>query len=321
MTLPLSSLPLFLYCHADRQASSFSGGDLDPVTTIDSASIHDSDISPSSTPPVIEVLRSSSRTPPRSSKLADRPTDIIVPAPHRLSNASSLGLTRLAPLPEEYLPASLSAPSLGISASPRSGLTHSPTNSLSSLPPEPRRQMTDISPLTTVSTGELNTHTGKSSKRWQFPMRRSQTTPYGPPDPQPRRGSSSSSESIPHPGRPLKSAASQPSRSVTSLVLLSQPRKWVPVSPEVVQSMEKAANDTECILRPANDGHVSAGNLEGFVYRAITVTADSSRDDDFKSTFLTIYQLFATSDRLFEILKRRFESTSLDPAQMSSRYL
>jgi hypothetical protein len=85
--------------------------------------------------------------------------------------------------------------------------------------------------------------------------------------------------------------------------------------------MEKAANDVECILRPARDGSVSAGNLEGLVFRAITVTADSSRDDDFKSTFLTIYQLFATSDRLFEILKRRFESTSLDSAQMSTRYL
>jgi RasGEF N-terminal motif len=84
--------------------------------------------------------------------------------------------------------------------------------------------------------------------------------------------------------------------------------------------MERAANDTECILRPAKDGSVSAGNFEGLVSRVITGTADSSRDEHFRSTFLTIYQLFATSDHLFEVLKRRFESTDLDPIHVGSRY-
>jgi RasGEF N-terminal motif len=327
--LPLSSLNLSLYRHPDRQPSSFPGGDLDPAPVIDSRTIYASDMSSPPTRPVIEVLRPSSSSPPRPSRLVDRPTDITIPAPHRVSNASSLGPMRLATLPEEYLPgirAPFSAPpdSLEISRSSRLTLTHSPTNSLTSLPPEPLRQLSDVSLSTTASTGESDTHTGKSS-RWGFPKKRSQTTPSGAPGSQPRRSASISNESIARPERPSKSQtisakASQPSRSSTSLVLLPPSRKWVSVSPEVVQSMEKAANDTECILRPARDGRVSAGNLEGLVFRVITPTADSSRDDDFKSTFLTIYQLFATSDRLFEILKRRFESTSLDPAHMSSRY-
>jgi hypothetical protein len=41
--LPLSSLNLSLYRHADRQQSTFPGGDLDSVFTIDSASTHGSD--------------------------------------------------------------------------------------------------------------------------------------------------------------------------------------------------------------------------------------------------------------------------------------
>jgi hypothetical protein len=72
--------------------------------------------------------------------------------------------------------------------------------------------------------------------------------------------------------------------------------------------MDKVASDTECFLRTGEDGAVLAGNLEGLVTRAITVTADSRRDNHFKAVFLTTYQLFTTSKRLFEILKRRFES-------------
>jgi hypothetical protein len=90
--------------------------------------------------------------------------------------------------------------------------------------------------------------------------------------------------------------------------------------------MEKAASDSESILRPATDGTVPAGNLEGFVSRVISDTADSSRNDRLGTTLLliTIYQLFATSERLFSILKRRFESAELlvelDPATVRSRY-
>ena len=78
-------------------------------------------------------------------------------------------------------------------------------------------------------------------------------------------------------------------------------------------------NDPESLLRPAKDGTVSSGNLEGFLSRIIAGSADSSRDERFKAAFLTIYQLFATSERVFEVLKQRFEAT-LDPSVESTRY-
>src|SRR5258708_18838891 len=70
--------------------------------------------------------------------------------------------------------------------------------------------------------------------------------------------------------------------------------------------MERVTSDAECFLRYAEDGTVLAGNLEGLVSRVIDRGTDSSRDERFRATFLTIYQLFSTSGRLFEILKRRF---------------
>jgi hypothetical protein len=90
----------------------------------------------------------------------------------------------------------------------------------------------------------------------------------------------------------------------------------------VVDYMEKAANDSEPLLRPATDGTVSAGNLEGLVSRVISDTAYSSGNDRFRTTFLliTICPLFATSERLFSVLKRRFESAELDLAPQRSRY-
>jgi hypothetical protein len=84
--------------------------------------------------------------------------------------------------------------------------------------------------------------------------------------------------------------------------------------------MEKAANDPESLLRHATDGTVSAGNLEGFVSRVISDIADSSRNDRLRATFLKSYQLFATSERLFNILKRRFECAELNPDILRSRY-
>jgi hypothetical protein len=116
-----------------------------------------------------------------------------------------------------------------------------------------------------------------------------------------------------------------PSRSSTGqstlLPILTPIRLRVPVSDEVLGFLTGAANDPESLLRPAKNGTVSAGNLEGFLSRVIAGSADSSRDERFKAAFLTIYQLFATSERVFEILKRRFESTSVDPTVASSRYL
>lgn len=92
------------------------------------------------------------------------------------------------------------------------------------------------------------------------------------------------------------------------------------MSAAVLDLMEKVASDPECLLRPAIDGTVSSGNLEGLVSRVVTGTINSSKDEQFKAAFLTIYQLFATSERLFKILKRRFESTDLNPAHAGFPY-
>ena len=115
-------------------------------------------------------------------------------------------------------------------------------------------------------------------------------------------------------------AAPQPTRSATLSINLPQSRNWEPVSPVVLRSMEMAASDSEGLLRPAIDGTVSSGNLEGLLSRVITDIEDPSRNDHFRATFLTIYQLFTTSLHLFHILKRRFESSELDPVAARSRY-
>ena len=110
------------------------------------------------------------------------------------------------------------------------------------------------------------------------------------------------------------------SQSATSSIILPRSRKWDPISPVVLDSMEKAATGPEGLLRSALDGTVSAGNLEGLVFRVISDTADSSENDRFRSSFITIYQLFATSERLFDILKRRFETTVPNPVTLHSQY-
>ena len=95
----------------------------------------------------------------------------------------------------------------------------------------------------------------------------------------------------------------------------------VPVSEDVLCSLKNAASGPETLLRPARDGSVSAGNLEGLLNRAIVGSPDPSRDERFKACFLTIYQLFASSEQVFEILKRRFEATYVDPSMAGSRFL
>jgi hypothetical protein len=115
-------------------------------------------------------------------------------------------------------------------------------------------------------------------------------------------------------------AAPQPTPSATLSIDLPQSRNWEPVSPVILGLMEMAASDSECLLRRAIDGTVSAGNLEGLVSRVITDIEDPSRNDRFRATFLTTYQLFATNEHLFDILKRRFESSDLDPVAAGSRY-
>ena len=108
-------------------------------------------------------------------------------------------------------------------------------------------------------------------------------------------------------------------RSQTLCIILPQSRDWesVIVTPVDLDLLEKATTDSQSLLRTTTDGTVLAGNLEGFVSRIISDISDSSRNDRFGATFLTIYQLFATSERLFNILKRRFET---DPVTMGSRY-
>ena len=110
------------------------------------------------------------------------------------------------------------------------------------------------------------------------------------------------------------------SRSPTVLPIISTIRQRVSASEDVLRSLKDAASDTEALFRLARDGSVSAGNLEGLLNRAIFGSLDPSRDERFKTAFLTIYQLFATSEQVFEILKRRFQATSADPYMGSSRY-
>ncbi|KAI0255388.1 ras guanine nucleotide exchange factor domain-containing protein [Lactifluus subvellereus] len=341
----------------DRQQSTFAVGNLDPLsvpaplpTTIERRPI---DASDSLSPPA--------PLPPRiineALQLTEEPSLIVPPSPSRpigpppdrkinprISNASSLASTspRLPTLPEDddhspdprILTAQLSIPPQSLSLRNKSSQSKPP--SLATLQLDPRRQMSDSS-QSTSSTSESVTHAGRPPRRWPFPITRSRTSPAGVAGSQVRPGSSGSSESITHselpskPPTPSKSGTTwlevssvmvpQPSRSASSLILQPQNRQWIPVNPEVLDFMQTAANDTECLLRPAKDGSVSSGNLEGLVSRVITGTADSSRDDRFRAAFLTIYQLFATSERVFGILKRRFESTGLDPAHVGSRYL
>jgi hypothetical protein len=134
----------------------------------------------------------------------------------------------------------------------------------------------------------------------------------------PKRSTSGTGDPVTVTDKPPK-----PSRSRTTPNVVprrSAPtRQWVPVSHEVLGFLERVANDPESLLRPAADGSVS-GNFEGLFSRVIAGSADPSRDERFEAAFLTIYQLFATSERLFEILNRRFESTSLDSSMTRSRY-
>ena len=117
---------------------------------------------------------------------------------------------------------------------------------------------------------------------------------------------------------PVERLREVPSQSSTVLPIITTTRQRALASEDVLRFLKKVASDPEPLLRPARDGSVSTGNLEGLLFRAIVGSSDPSRDERFKTAFLTIYQLFATSEQVFEILKRRFEATSVDP---SSRFL
>lgn len=268
------------------------------------------------------------------------------PIRRRRSDSPSSGIRPLPPLPEH--PHKLDIPAAPLSASsqqptiiggskqrrPSTAPNSSPSSSSAS---DLRRQLSVDS-----SSSQSTSSTSGSNKQLLFPFGhvRSQTTPDTSPSVNsdtlppstPSSGNSFLLRGAPPATRPSpnrsrtmpvkkysKMMARQPSRSNTTYIDLPQSRKWEPVSRVVLDFMERAASDSECLLRFATDGAVSAGNLEGLVSRVISDIA-ASRDDHFRATFLTIYQLFATSERLFSILKRRFESTELDPITVRSRY-
>ena len=186
----------------------------------------------------------------------------------------------------------------------------------------------DLGRVDSSSSQSTSSMSGTSKLRRLFGKIRSQTTPHTSPGISSGSSLPSALPAKPSPTRTWttstkknsKVAAPQPTRLPSLSVDLPQTRIWEPVSPMILGFMEMAARDSECVLRRATDGTVSAANLEGLVSGVITDIEGPSRNDHFKATFLTIYQLFATSERLFEILRRRFESSELDPVAARSQY-
>ena len=145
----------------------------------------------------------------------------------------------------------------------------------------------------------------KTKLSWRFPTRTQ--SPF-------KSKSTSRARSQRNPPERLRVVPSQ-----SSIIFITTIRQQVPASEDVLRSLKDAASGPEALLRLARDGSVSAGNLEGLLNRAI-VGFLGSRDKGFEAAFLTIYRLFATSEQVFEILKRRFQATSADPYIVVSRF-
>ena len=283
-------------------------------------------------------------TPP--ARTLDPSTEIQIPTAHirRVSDPPSMASGRLPPLLELDVPLNfnlsaspLPTPSQFPSVPPirrtqsRPSTAPSPTTPSIPSPPPPSGLQRQFSADSTSSQSTSNTSGSGPRRRWPLfknPIR-NQTTPTPTTTPSENGDPVSPTRSLTSappraPGRalttPTRAAARQPSRSASLLIIPPQTRKWEPVSPTVLRSLGDVASDSQSLLRPSSDGSVSVGNLEGFVSRVITGTADASKDSQFKDTFLTVYQLFATNERLFEILRRRFESTALDPTHARSRF-
>ena len=309
--------------------------------------------SPLRTPTDSEVppLTSKTREPDLSALLLGLPIEVVdqqTETPTWHSSPSS-GSGRLAPLVEEPLDLETGAPSTPPSSvrgrQSKSRPYAAPSSSTSSAlsPPHPipsasRRPFTaDSSSLQSASsTGESG-----ARRRWSFMGHiRSRTTLNTTPDVNggPLPPSAQKSDTLPVQRRALQvrpstrtraqtaptsvpdAGAPQISRSATSLVPLPRRRRREPLSPEVLEFLGKMANDSESLDRHLADGSVSAGNLEDLISRVITGTADLSKDNRFRHASLTVYPLFATSDRLFEILKRRFGSMEPDPRAAQTRF-
>ncbi|KAF8266619.1 hypothetical protein EI94DRAFT_1786854 [Lactarius quietus] len=248
------------------------------------------------------------------------------------SNASSLTSARLPPLREDdYETHNPEVPILSPPPRLRSSTSSSQPSTAPSSSPRPslasdlqgHASVKSSPPQSPTSASELTPPTRRLS-RW-FP-KRSHTSASGKGDPatdaaKPPKPKPSRSPRVRSQTDPVVTPNVVPSRSTSSLLPLITPiRQRVPVSDEVLRSLSKAASDPENFLRLAKDGTVLAGNLEGLLSRVIVGSADPSRDERFRAAFLTIYQLFATSERVFEILQRRFEATSRDASMASSRY-
>ncbi|KAH9057103.1 hypothetical protein EDB83DRAFT_2316074 [Lactarius deliciosus] len=294
-------------------------------------------------------------TPPpinRGLQLTSEPSTMTPPLPpsrlaekeaagwsNRVNSTSSPASARLPTLREDdhdphnpNIPTPLSAPAQSSTLSPLPSGTSKPSSRPSSAPnpslhnflaPGLQRHTSvdSTSSRGSTSTGESAPRPARKPSRWlPFPKRsRTSISETGDPVTVPENSSKPLIRSRTNPTE-TSNAVPSPSRSATSLPILTPIRHWVPVSNQVLALLEEAACDSESLLRPAIDGSVSTGNLEGLLSRVIADSADPSGDERFKATFLTIYQLFASSEQLFNILKRRFESAPLDPTAIRVRY-
>ncbi|KAH8980822.1 hypothetical protein EDB86DRAFT_3087571 [Lactarius hatsudake] len=318
--------------------------------TVDSSSSHERSRSSSESSSIPGPL-----TPPplnRSVQLTSEPstmTPTLPPSrladkeaagwPNRGNSTSSSASVRLPTLREDdhdphnpNIPTPLSAPAQSSTLSPLPFGRSKPSSRPSSAPnPSPHHilapglqrhtSVDSTSSRGSTSTGESAPRPARKPSRWlPFPKRsRTSTSETGDPVTVPENSSKPLIRSRTNPTE-TSNAVPPPSRSATSLPILAPIRRWVPVSNQVLALLEEAACDSESLLRHASDGSVSTGNLEGLISRVINGSADPSGDKRFKATFLTIYQLFASSEQLFNILKRRFESAPLDPAMIRERY-
>jgi RasGEF N-terminal motif len=271
--------------------------------------------------------------------IIDRQTNTQAPNRRRSSDSPSSRSRPLPALPEDPLNPDIQVlPKFAPSQSTTRGERKPARLFTAPNPSAPSTQSSDLQRADSSSSQSTSSTSGSRKLGFQlFGNKRSQTTPDTSPginsdSSLPRKSSSSNSSlhSGPPPAKPPPNrtwtiprkkrstmAAPQPTRSATLSIDLPQRRNWEPVNPVVLGLMEMAASDSRGLLRLATDGTVSAGNLEGLVSRVIADIKDLSRNDHFSATFLTIYQLFATSERVFDILRRRFER---DPVAALSRY-
>ena len=304
------------------------------LISLDGGSAHDtngssSESSSSSIPPPLIPPRPSGgqlTLEPSSPRLSSTiPPPLLSPLPElettlTLNNDSvspSLGTLRLLPLreddyePEHHsagisIPISVPAmvPPQASRSSPRQS-TASSWSPQSTLASEFLGRTSPTSTSSPTQTSQTSPSTESVLPKWTQLPKRTQLSASGTAVIQ-RKSSKSKSRSQTNPAETL-------TRSSIILANITTIHQRVPASEDVLHFLKSVASDPESLLQLAKDGTVSAGNLEGLISRAIIGSSDSFRDERFKATFLTIYQLFATSEQVFEILKRRFEATDVDP--------